>query len=105
MLFRFKDLQFHGKHGIIPQHAPYHIFLSTKAITLFLDTQKNPVRVESSTTEANGVLHDDLIPATVHMYLNLQAHHDPPDTHILPYLVTQVDQIPPYHFHHPFPRS
>ena len=46
--FRLKDLQIHDKHSITPHDAPDHIFLSTKAITLSLDTQKNSVRGESS---------------------------------------------------------
>ena len=46
--FRFRDLQFHNKNGVIPRDAPNHVFMAATAVTLFLDTQKNCVRGESN---------------------------------------------------------
>jgi hypothetical protein len=86
--FRFKDIQFHNEHGIIPQYTPDHIFLFTKAFTLFLDTQKNSVQGESSTIESTGVLHGDLVLANAHMHLHLRANHAPPDIPICSYYHT-----------------
>ena len=86
--FRLKDLQIHDKHSITPHDAPDHIFLSTKAITLSLDTQKNSVRGESSSMEATGVLHGDPVSAAARRYLHLRANHAPPNTPICSYYPT-----------------
>ena len=78
--FRFKYLQFHDKHGTIPQDAPDYISLSTKAVTSFLDTHKKSFRVESSTIDTTGVLHGKPVPAATHRYLHLWAYYTPLDT-------------------------
>ena len=47
--FQFKYMQFHEKEGVIPHDAPAKVFLQSRAVTLFLDTQKKNVRGESTT--------------------------------------------------------
>ena len=86
--FRFKDLQFHDKHVIIPQDTPDYIFIFTKAVTLFLDTQKNFIQGESSTMETTGVLHGDPVLDVVCRYIHLWDNHTPPDTFICSYYLT-----------------
>ena len=47
--FFFQDMQFHDANGVIPPDAAADFFLAALVITLFLDTQNNCVRGESST--------------------------------------------------------
>ena len=50
-------MQFYDTNGVIPPDAAVDMFLSALVITMFLDTQKNCVRGESSTMETTGLLH------------------------------------------------
>lgn len=85
--FRYKDMQFHDAQGIIPHDAPDEVFLAAWAVTLFLDTQKNCVRGESSTMEATGIPFGCPVVASAHRYLHLRQHNAPPDIPICTYYV------------------
>ena len=88
--FRFRDLQFHDDQGVIPFDAPDARFLAALAVTLFLDTQKNSVRGESSTMEATGLPHGDPVVAAAQRFLHLRHHQAPLDTPICTYYATSV---------------
>ena len=55
--FILKYMQFHEKEGFIPHDAPAKVFLQVRAVTLFLDMQKNSARSESTTMEATDPKH------------------------------------------------
>ena len=88
--FRYKDMQFHDSRGIIPHDAPDAEFLAAWAVTLFLDTQKNSVRGESSTMEATGLTNGDPVVAAAHRYLHLRRHNAPPETPICTYYTQAI---------------
>ena len=54
---------------------------------MFLDTQNNCVRGESSTMEATCLLHGDPVPDCARRYLHLRKNNAPPDTSICTYYV------------------
>ena len=53
--FWFRDTQFHNTAGVIPGDALDQTFLDAWATTLFLDTQKNCVQVESTSMESTSL--------------------------------------------------
>ena len=57
-------MQFHKVPGVIPNNASDQTFLDAWASTLFLDTQKNGVRGESTSIEATGLQHGDTVRAS-----------------------------------------
>ena len=63
--FILKYMQFHEKEGVIPHNAPTKVFLQSRVVTLFLDTQKNIVRGKSTTMEATDLKHRNPISAAV----------------------------------------
>ena len=83
--FRYRDLQFHNAEGVIPGDAPDHVFLSATAVTLFLDTQKNCVRGESTSMEATGLKHGDSVKAAARRFLHLRTNNADPATPICCY--------------------
>ena len=91
--FRLRDLQFHNKNGVIPRDAPDEAFLTATAITLFLDTQKNCVRGESSTHEATGFIHGDPVTAGARRFIHLRSNNADPDTPICCFFATPTSPI------------
>ena len=83
--FRFRDVQFHDGDGVIPRDAPDKTFLDAWAVTLFLDTQKNCVRGESTSMEATGLQHGDAVTAAARRFIHLRANGATPDTPICTY--------------------
>ena len=83
--FRFQDMQFHDKNGVIPGDAPDQAFLDAWAVTLFLDTQKNCVRGESTSMEASGLRHGDAVSAAARRFIHLRTNKATPDTPICTY--------------------
>ena len=69
--FRFKDMQFHDKEGVIPHDAPTKVFLQAQTVTLFLDTQKNSVRGKYTTMEATNLKHGNTVSAAAWRFLHL----------------------------------
>ena len=69
--------------------------MEASAITMFLNTQKNCVRRESSTMEATGLLHGYPVPACARRYLHIWRNNVPPDTPICAYYVS-VGAAPKY---------
>ena len=69
--FRLKEFQFQNTYRVIPHGAPSNTFLYARAITLFLDTQKNSVRDESTTMEATDLAHGDPVSAAARRFLHL----------------------------------
>ena len=91
--FRLRDLQFHSHAGVIPRNASDQAFLTATAVTLFLDTQKNCVRGESTTMEATGFVHGDPVPAAARRFIHLRANHADPDTPICCYFESPTSTI------------
>ena len=56
-------MNFHDEDSIVPQDAPDKHLLRTHAVTLFLDTQKNCVRGESTAMEATDLEHGNTVSA------------------------------------------
>ena len=83
--FRLKDMQFHNAAGVIPQDAPAKVLLAALAVTLFLDTQKNCVRGESTTMEATGLLNGCPVTAAARRYIHLRDHGAVPNAPICSY--------------------
>ena len=71
-LLRFKYINFHEKEGVIPHNNPTKVFLQSRAVTLFLYTQKNSVRGESTTMEATDLGHGNPVSATAWRLLHLR---------------------------------
>ena len=83
--FRFQDIQFWDECGPIPLDAPASQILAALSVTLFLDTQKNSVRGESTTMERTGIPFGDPVVAAGHRFLHLRQHGASPDTPICSY--------------------
>ena len=73
-------MQLHEADNVIPLDAAANVFRAALVITLFLNTQNNCVRGESSTMEATDLLHGDPVPTCVRRYLHLQKENALPDT-------------------------
>ena len=56
-------MQFQEKEGVIPHDALGKVFIQARAVTLFLDTQKNSVRGEFTTIEATDLKNRDPVSA------------------------------------------
>jgi hypothetical protein len=93
--FRMQDMQFRDELGILPLSAPSSRFLRAHSITLFLDTQKNSVRGESVTMEANDLPHGNPVAAAARRFLHLRAHHASPTTPICTYYSASSGTSPP----------
>ena len=83
--FRFRDMQFHDAHGIIPFDAPAVRFRRATAVTLYLDNQKNGVRGESITMELSGIPFGCAVSAAVERFLHLRENDADLDTPICTY--------------------
>ena len=83
--FRFRDMQFHNAAGVIPANASDKTFLEAWATTLFLDTQKNGVRGESTSMEATGLRHGDAVRASACRFIHLRDNGAAPNTPICTY--------------------
>ena len=80
--FRHEYLEFHNLDRVVPHNAPFKTFLCAWAVTLFLDTENNSDRVESTTMEATELSHQDPVSAMDWRFLHLHSHHANPDTTI-----------------------
>ena len=70
--FRFCDMQFHNKNGVVPQDALDKLFLRAHSVTIFLDTKKNCVRGQSTTMGETDLEHRNPISAAVRHLLHLK---------------------------------
>ena len=75
-------MQFHDKDRVISQDAPTKVFLQARAVTLFLYTQKNSVRSDSTTMKVTNLKHSSPGSAAAQHFLHLRQHNLDPDTTI-----------------------
>ena len=86
--FCFRDMQLHDINGVIPRDAPDATILAATSVTLFLDTQKNCVRGESTSMESTGLDHGDAVTAAARRFLHLRSHDADLDTPLCTYYTT-----------------
>ena len=98
--FCFWDMQFHNAAGIIPGDVLDQDFLDAWAITLFLDTQKNYIQVESTSMEATGLKHGDAVSAAARRFIYLLSNSATPNTPVCMYYTSHgstPSSIPSHH--------
>ena len=81
-------MQFHNKEGVIPYGSPNKVFILDQEVTLFLDTQNNSNRGESSTIEATNLEHIKPVSDTAFIFIDLCQHYTNPDNPICSYFPT-----------------
>ena len=80
-------MHFHDANGVIPPDAASDVLLAASVINLFLDSQNNCVRGESSTMETTGMFHGDP-PLPVPGATSIFGTTTPPNTPICDYYVS-----------------
>ena len=78
--FLFQDIQFYNEEVAIQQEVPDKHFLYTCAVTLFLNTQKNFVRGESTTMDATDLKHRNSVSVAARRFLHLQKNSADPES-------------------------
>ena len=78
-------MQFHEKEGVIPHDAPTKVIIQARAVTLFLDTQKNSVRGDSTTMEVTDLKQGNPVSAAAQRFLHLRQHNPYLDTTVYSY--------------------